>query len=61
MKKAYRIFAINPGSTSTKVALFEGEKKIFQTNVDHAAETLKGFREIADQLPFRMETIRQVL
>lgn len=55
--KEYKVFVINPGSTSTKIALFEGEKKVFQKNVDHDAEELKKFREIRDQLPFRMETI----
>lgn len=52
-----RVFAINPGSTSTKIALFEDDKKLFQKNVDHDANELKKFKEIADQLPFRMETI----
>ena len=28
--KNYKVFAINPGSTSTKIAMFEGEKEIFQ-------------------------------
>lgn len=60
-RRSYKIFVINPGSTSTKIALFEGDKKVFQENVDHDAETLKGFKEIADQLPFRMETIKKVL
>ena len=57
----YKIFVINPGSTSTKVALFEGSQKVFQENVDHDAEVLKSFKEISDQLPFRMEAIRKAL
>lgn len=61
VKHSYKVFVINPGSTSTKVALFEGSEKLFQENVDHDAETLKGFKEIAEQLPFRMGTIRQIL
>lgn len=28
--KNYKVFAINPGSTSTKIAMFEGERKFFQ-------------------------------
>ncbi len=56
-----KIFVINPGSTSTKIALFEDDKKVFGTNVDHAAEELKKFKEIRDQLPYRMETIRAEL
>ena len=52
-----KIFVINPGSTSTKIALFEDDKKIWGTNVDHEAEELKKYKEIPDQLPYRMETI----
>lgn len=59
--KSYRVFVINPGSTSTKIALFENERKLFGMNVDHNAGELKKYKEIKDQLPFRMETIRRVL
>ena len=54
---SYKVFVINPGSTSTKVALFEDDKKIFDANVSHDAAELKKYKEIRDQLPFRMETI----
>jgi butyrate kinase len=57
----YKVFVINPGSTSTKIALFKDDQKVFQENVDHDAETLKKFKEISDQLPFRMDTIRKAL
>ena len=33
MSKRWRVLAINPGSTSTKVALFEGEQVLFSVNV----------------------------
>ena len=55
--KKYRIFAINPGSTSTKIALFENEDEIFSVNVTHDAAKLAEFPEIRDQLPYRKETI----
>ena len=48
--KNYKVFAINPGSTSTKIAMFEGEKEIFSRNISHDAEKLKEFKEISDQL-----------
>lgn len=54
---AYIIFAINPGSTSTKVALFEGDKKIFSANVAHDADELRKFAEITDQFDYRKDTI----
>lgn len=57
----YRIFAINPGSTSTKIGLFDGDKCIFSENVAHDAETLKRYAAISDQLAYRRETITTLL
>jgi butyrate kinase len=57
MAKTYRLFAINPGSTSTKIALFENDKELFAANVSHDAAKLKEFKKIADQFPYRKETI----
>ena len=61
MEKSYKVFVINPGSTSTKVAMFQDDRKIFQTNVDHPVEELDQCKEIADQLPLRLKTIKQAL
>ena len=58
---SYKVFVINPGSTSTKIALFEDENKVFQKNVDHDASELAKFAEIRDQLPFRMAAIHDAL
>jgi butyrate kinase len=55
--KKYRLLTINPGSTSTKIALFENDTEIFAANVSHDAAKLKEFREISDQFPYRKETI----
>ena len=41
--KNYRVFVVNPGSTSTKVALFEGEQTLFEANVSHDAAELAKF------------------
>jgi butyrate kinase len=57
LDKKYKIFAINPGSTSTKIAMFENDKAVFSVNVSHDASKLKEFKEISDQLPYRKETI----
>ena len=57
----YRIFAINPGSTSTKIALFEGDKALFTKTVDHDAAKLKEFKDVSSQLPYRKETIMNEL
>ncbi len=57
MDRPYRLFVINPGSTSTKIALFEGDRETFSAGVSHDAARLKEFVEISDQFPYRKETI----
>jgi butyrate kinase len=57
MSKKYKVFAINPGSTSTKIALFLDDQNIFSANVSHDAARLMEFKDISDQLPYRRETI----
>ena len=59
--QSYKVFAINPGSTSTKIALFEGDREIFKKTVEHDADKLSEFATVADQLPYRVETILQVV
>jgi butyrate kinase len=56
-KEKYRILTINPGSTSTKIALFENDEKIFQKNVIHSAEELAQFPDIPSQLHYRRDMI----
>jgi len=57
----YKVLSINPGSTSTKVALYEEEKMLFSENLSHDDEELEEFDEIIDQLDFRMEAVEQLL
>ena len=59
--KQYRVLTINPGSTSTKIALFEGENCLFSRNVAHDAQELAKFKTIPDQLPYREKTILDLL
>ena len=59
--KPYKVLTINPGSTSTKVALFEGETCVFSQTVSHEAERLAEFASVSDQLPYRRETIDRAL
>lgn len=56
-----KIFAINPGSTSTKIALIEDETTLFSKNVAHDANKLAEFDGISAQLPYRKETILNLL
>ena len=59
--KKYRVLTINPGSTSTKIALFDNEELIFKENLTHEAEQLAKFKETSDQLPYRTEMIMEAL
>lgn len=57
----YRILTINPGSTSTKVALFENETPVFVKTIHHSNQELAAFDHIADQYTFRHQTIAALL
>ena len=60
MKREF-IFVINPGSTSTKVALYDGEILRDELELKHSAEDLKGFEGINDQLTFRQAAVEAYL
>lgn len=53
----FRILAINPGSTSTKIAVFEDTNPVFLKTIRHTNEELEKFDKITDQYPFRKEII----
>ncbi len=57
MAESYKILAINPGSTSTKIALFEDDKEIFSKNISHEASKLAEFAEVQDQLEYREQMV----
>lgn len=59
--KSYKIFTINPGSTSTKIALFQDDKELFSKNVSHDANKLAEYKTISDQFGYRKETIDTLL
>lgn len=48
-----RILAVNPGSTSTKISVFEGEKEVWKLKLDHSTEELAPYEKIFDQYNFR--------
>lgn len=58
---SYKIFVINPGSTSTKLAYFEDEEKKFETNVFHDAPELARLGPVSNQLGYRLDLIRKFL
>jgi len=47
------ILAINPGSTSTKLGIFEEEELLFDITLRHSTEEISGFKKITDQYSFR--------
>ncbi|MCL2416297.1 MAG: butyrate kinase [Defluviitaleaceae bacterium] len=51
------ILAINPGSTSTKIGLFQGEEIIFIENIEHKREDLAKFPDIPSQKHFRLNLV----
>jgi len=61
MDHIVRILAINPGSTSTKIALYEGDTPIFLKNIKHSKEDLDNYKKITDQFQFRKDLILQQL
>lgn len=59
--KDVRVLAINPGSTSTKIAVYQNTEPIFLKNIKHTAEELSPFLKITDQFQFRKDIILQQL
>lgn len=57
----YKILVINPGSTSTKVAIFENETQSFEEKIQHSVEQLKQFPDLWDQFDFRKNDIIEFL
>ncbi len=57
----YTILAINPGSTSTKIAVYENETLTFKKSVRHNTELINSFETIFDQFEFRREEILKAL
>ena len=52
-----KILVINPGSTSTKVAVYEDERPILVRNIRHSVDELAAFHSVADQFEFRKSLV----
>ena len=59
--KIYCVLTINPGSTSTKVAVYEDEHPLFVETIPHSAEEIAAFPHIADQYAFRRDAVLSLL
>ncbi|MDR3589200.1 MAG: butyrate kinase [Negativicutes bacterium] len=58
---SYRILAINPGSTSTKLAVFDDTAEIFSQSLSHSAEEIGQFATVIEQMDYRFNTIMDFL
>jgi butyrate kinase len=55
------LLIINPGSTSTKIAVYEDERELLSENIAHPTEELARYDRIVDQKGFRKELILNAL
>jgi butyrate kinase len=61
MSNNIRILAINPGSTSTKIAVYDNERQLFSHSITHHSEEIAKFKNFLDQLPMRKAHLLKVL
>lgn len=57
----YKLLVINPGSTSTKISVYDNEKEVFKETIRHSSDEIGKFKNILDQQDFRTEVILKVL
>ncbi len=56
-----KILAINPGSTSTKIAIYENKSLILNENIEHGTQELENYTNIQDQFEMRKEAVVSVM
>ncbi len=61
MQEVFRLLIINPGSTSTKIAIFDNEKPVLETTLRHSNEELAPYKSILEQFEFRKNVILDTL
>lgn len=61
MDKSARILVINPGSTSTKIAVFTNGSVVFLKTIRHSVEELSKFKKVTDQYEYRKNIIYEEL
>ena len=57
----YKLLVINPGSTSTKIGIFEDETLLFDETLRHPTEEISKYNLIVDQMDFRKQLILDFL
>ena len=58
---SYKILSINPGSTSTKIAIYENETPLFVKTINHSVEEISRFDTLFDQFDMRKDLVVQAL
>jgi butyrate kinase len=58
---SYKLLILNPGSTSTKIGVYDDEEQILEETLRHSSEEIEKFDTIYDQFEFRKEVILKVL
>lgn len=61
MAEIFRLLVINPGSTSTKIAIFDNEKPILEETLRHSSDELSKYGSISEQYEFRKNIILETL
>lgn len=56
-----KVLVINPGATSTKVAVFEEEQELLKKSIVHTAQELEGFERVIDQADFRQRAVLEAV
>lgn len=57
----YKLLVINPGSTSTKIAVYHNQEEVFTKTLRHSAEEIGQYNSVYNQLTFRKEIIIRTL
>ncbi|WP_139377166.1 butyrate kinase [Halobacillus hunanensis] len=57
----HRILVINPGSTSTKIGVFDNKQVVLEKTIRHKPEEINQYKRIIDQYEFRKHVILSVL
>ena len=60
-ERIFKLLIINPGSTSTKISVFDNEKMLFEQSLFHDSTELLRYPHVNDQLPFRYEVMMDML
>ncbi|MBC1517601.1 butyrate kinase [Listeria welshimeri] len=58
---SFDVLTINPGSTSTKLAVYQGDKVLFEETVRHTMQEFAEFNNVQEQFDFRWQVLRRVI